>query len=204
MTIEWEAGRLDSELDGVGSTPWPARWSAPYAGSRAWRAAVLHVQLRVPQRRRCGRAFAGDVPGNVYSRYTNPTVRAFEERIAALEGAEQAVATASGMAAILATVMSLCSAGDHVLVSRSVFGATVSLFEKYFKRFGVQVDYVPLTDFAAWESAFKENTKLVFVESPSNPLAELVDIAALAHLCHGKGAMLAVDNCFCTPVRSSR
>ena len=83
--------------------------------------------------------------------------------------------------------MSLCSAGDHVLVSRSVFGATVSLFEKYFKRFGVQVDYVPLTDFAAWDSAFKENTKLVFVESPSNPLAELVDIAALAHLCHGKG-----------------
>ncbi|HAG77610.1 MAG TPA: O-succinylhomoserine sulfhydrylase, partial [Pseudomonas sp.] len=113
---------------------------------------------------------------------------------------EQAVATASGMAAILATVMSLCSAGDHVLVSRSVFGATVSLFEKYFKRFGVQVDYVPLTDFAAWESAFKENTKLVFVESPSNPLAELVDIAALAQLCHAKGAMLAVDNCFCTPV----
>src|SRR5690606_19904787 len=131
---------------------------------------------------------------------TNPTVRAFEERIAALEGAEQAVATASGMAAILATVMSLCSAGDHVLVSRSVFGATVSLFEKYLKRFGLEVDYVPLVDVAAWEPAFRANTRLVFVESPSNPLAELVDIEALSQLCHAKGAMLAVDNCFCTPV----
>jgi len=144
--------------------------------------------------------FAGEVPGNVYSRYTNPTVRAFEERIAAMEGAEQAVATASGMAAILATVMSLCSAGDHVLVSRSVFGATVSLFEKYLKRFGLEVDYVPLTNVDDWVPAFKPNTRLVFVESPSNPLAELVDIEALASLCHAKGAMLAVDNCFCTPV----
>lgn len=201
MTIEWEAGRLDSELDGVGLDTLAVR-----AGQRrtpeAEHGEPLFFTSSYVFRSAADAAarFAGDVPGNVYSRYTNPTVRAFEERIAALEGAEQAVATASGMAAILATVMSLCSAGDHVLVSRSVFGATVSLFEKYFKRFGVQVDYVPLTDFAAWESAFKENTKLVFVESPSNPLAELVDIAALARLCHGKGAMLAVDNCFCTPV----
>ena len=201
MTIEWEAGRLDSELDGVGLDTLAVR-----AGQRrtpeAEHGEPLFFTSSYVFRSAADAAarFAGDVPGNVYSRYTNPTVRAFEERIAALEGAEQAVATASGMAAILATVMSLCSAGDHILVSRSVFGATVSLFEKYFKRFGVQVDYVPLTDFAAWESAFKENTRLVFVESPSNPLAELVDIAALARLCHGKGAMLAVDNCFCTPV----
>jgi O-succinylhomoserine sulfhydrylase len=139
------------------------------------------------------------VPGNVYSRYTNPTVRAFEERIAALEGAEQAVATATGMAAIMAVVMSLCSAGDHVLVSRSVFGSTISLFEKYFKRFGVEVDYVPLADLSAWDAAIKSNTKLLFVESPSNPLAELVDIAALAEIAHAKGAQLVVDNCFCTP-----
>lgn len=103
------------------------------------------------------RIFAGEQPGNVYSRYTNPTVRAFEERIAALEGAEQAVATASGMAAILAIVMSQCSAGDHVLVSRSVFGSTISLFEKYLKRFGIEVDYPPLADLAAWEAAFKPN-----------------------------------------------
>ena len=127
-------------------------------------------------------------------------MRAFEERIAALEGAEQAVATASGMSAILAAVMSLCGAGDHILVSRSVFGATVTLFEKYFKRFGVQVDYVPLADLDAWQAAFKPNTRLLFVESPSNPLAELVDIAALADLAHARGAMLVVDNCFCTPV----
>ena len=113
--------------------------------------------------------FAGEVPGNVYSRYTNPTVRAFEERIAALEGAEQAVATASGMSAILSIVMSQCSAGDHVLVSRSVFGSTISLFEKYLKRFGVEVDYPPLADLAGWEAAFKPNTRLLFVESPSNP-----------------------------------
>ncbi|WP_444816797.1 O-succinylhomoserine sulfhydrylase [Stutzerimonas frequens] len=201
MTIEWEAGRLDSDLEGVGLDTLAVR-----AGQRrtpeAEHGEPLFFTSSYVFRSAADAAarFAGDVPGNVYSRYTNPTVRAFEERIAALEGAEQAVATASGMAAILATVMSLCSAGDHVLVSRSVFGATVSLFEKYFKRFGVQVDYVPLTDFAAWESAFKENTRLVFVESPSNPLAELVDIAALAQLCHDKGAMLAVDNCFCTPV----
>ncbi len=201
MTIEWEAGRLDSDLEGVGLDTLAVR-----AGQRrtpeAEHGEPLFFTSSYVFRSAADAAarFAGDVPGNVYSRYTNPTVRAFEERIAALEGAEQAVATASGMAAILATVMSLCSAGDHVLVSRSVFGATVSLFEKYFKRFGVQVDYVPLTDFAAWESAFKETTRLVFVESPSNPLAELADIAALAQLCHDKGAMLAVDNCFCTPV----
>jgi O-succinylhomoserine sulfhydrylase len=119
--------------------------------------------------------------------------------MAALEGAEQAVATASGMAAILAMVMSLCSAGDHILVSRSVFGATATLFEKYFKRFGIQVDYVTLVDLQAWEQAFKPNTRLLFVESPSNPLAELVDIRALADLAHAHGAWLAVDNCFLTP-----
>ena len=103
------------------------------------------------------------------------------------------------MSAILSTVMALCSAGDHVLVSQSVFGSTISLFEKYFKRFGVQVDYVPLADLSAWEQAFKPNTKLLFVESPSNPLAELVDIAALAEIAHANGAQLVVDNCFSTP-----
>ncbi|KTT42245.1 O-succinylhomoserine sulfhydrylase, partial [Pseudomonas oryzihabitans] len=110
-----------------------------------------------------------------------------------------AVATASGMSAILAMVMSLCSAGDHVLVSRSVFGSTISLFEKYFKRFGIEVDYPPLADLGAWQAACKPNTRLFFVESPSNPLAELVDIAALAEIAHAQGALLAVDNCFCTP-----
>ena len=201
MTTDWDAGRLDSDLSGVSMDTLAVR-----AGQRRspegehGEALFLTSSYVFRSAADAASRFAGETPGNVYSRYTNPTVRAFEERIAAMEGAEQAVATASGMSAILAMVMSLCSAGDHVLVSRSVFGATVSLFEKYLKRFGLQVDYVPLTDLADWAPAFKPNTRLVFVESPSNPLAELVDIAELAALCHGNGAMLAVDNCFCTPV----
>ncbi|MGE6529210.1 O-succinylhomoserine sulfhydrylase [Pseudomonas sp. NPDC077382] len=201
MTTDWDAGRLDSDLSGVSMETLAVR-----AGQRRspegehGEALFLTSSYVFRNAADAASRFAGEVPGNVYSRYTNPTVRAFEERIAAMEGAEQAVATASGMSAILAMVMSLCSAGDHVLVSRSVFGATVSLFEKYLKRFGLQVEYVPLTDLADWAPAFKPNTRLVFVESPSNPLAELVDIAELAALCHSNGAMLAVDNCFCTPV----
>lgn len=201
MTTDWDAGRLDSDLSGVGMDTLAVR-AGQHRSPEGEHGEPLFFTSSYVFRSAADAAarFAGEVPGNVYSRYTNPTVRAFEERIAAMEGAEQAVATASGMAAILAMVMSLCSAGDHVLVSRSVFGATVSLFEKYLKRFGLEVDYVPLTEIEVWEPAFKANTKLVFVESPSNPLSELVDIAALADLCHAKGAMLAVDNCFCTPV----
>ncbi|MEL7558610.1 O-succinylhomoserine sulfhydrylase [Stutzerimonas chloritidismutans] len=201
MTTDWDAGRLDSDLSGVSMDTLAVR-----AGQRRspegehGEALFLTSSYVFRSAADAASRFAGEVPGNVYSRYTNPTVRAFEERIAAMEGAEQAVATASGMSAILAMVMSLCSAGDHVLVSRSVFGATVSLFEKYLKRFGLLVDYVPLTDLADWAPAFKPNTRLVFVESPSNPLAELVDIAELAALCHSNDAMLAVDNCFCTPI----
>ncbi len=200
MTIEWEAGRLDSDLDGVGFATLAVR-----AGQRRTPEAE-HSEALFPTSSYVFRSaadaaarFSGEMPGNVYSRYTNPTVRIFEERIAALEGAEQAVAASSGMAAILALVMSLCSAGDHVLVSRSVFGSTISLFDKYFKRFGVEVDYPQLSDLDSWAAACKPNTKLFFVESPSNPLAELVDIAALAELAHASGALLAVDNCFCTP-----
>lgn len=201
MTIEWDAGRLDSDLTDAGMDTLAVRAGQQRSPEGEHGEALFLTSSYVFRSAADAAArFAGDTPGNVYSRYTNPTVRAFEQRIAAMEGAEQAVATASGMSAIMATVMSLCSAGDHVLVSRSVFGATVSLFEKYFRRFGVEIDYVPLTDFAAWQGAFKANTRLVFVESPSNPLAELVDIAALAELCHAKGALLAVDNCFCTPV----
>src|SRR5690606_7637592 len=136
---------------------------------------------------------------NVYARYMNPTVRAFEERIAAMEGAELAFPTAAGMAAILAPVMSLCSAGDHIMESGCVFWVTVSRFHKYFKRFGVEVDYVGLSDIDRWRAACKPNTRLFFVESPSNPLAELVDIRALARVAQEQGALLAVDNCFCTP-----
>ena len=201
MSQDWDAGRLDSDLDGVAFDTLAVR-AGQHRSPEGEHGEPLFFTSSYVFRSAADAAarFAGDVPGNVYSRYTNPTVRTFEERIAALEGAEQAVATSSGMSAILASVMALCSAGDHILVSRSVFGATVTLFEKYFKRFGIQVDYVPLTDLAAWERAFKPNTKLLFVESPSNPLAELVDIAALAELAHAKAAWLVVDNCFCTPV----
>ncbi|MCM2319831.1 MAG: O-succinylhomoserine sulfhydrylase [Pseudomonas sp.] len=200
MAQEWQAGRLDSDLDGVGFDTLAVR-AGQHRSPEGEHGEGLFLTSSYVFRSAADAAarFAGEVPGNVYSRYTNPTVRTFEERIAALEGAEQAVATASGMAAIMATVMSLCSAGDHVLVSRSVFGATVTLFEKYFKRFGVEVDYVPLADPAGWQAACKPNTKLFFIESPSNPLAELVDIAELASVAHANGALLAVDNCFCTP-----
>ncbi|MBH3439299.1 MULTISPECIES: O-succinylhomoserine sulfhydrylase [Pseudomonas] len=201
MSHDWDAGRLDSDLDGVGFDTLAVRagYNRSPEGEHG-EALFLTSSYVFRSAADAAKRFAGEVPGNVYSRYTNPTVRTFETRIAALEGAEQAVATASGMSAILALVMSLCSAGDHVLVSRSVFGSTISLFEKYLKRFGVEVDYPPLSDIEAWRGACKPNTRLFFVESPSNPLAELVDIAALAEVAHAQGALLAVDNCFCTPV----
>lgn len=200
MTQEWEAGRLDSDLEGASFDTLAVRAGQRRSPEGEHGEAMFLTSSYVFRTAADAAArFAGEVPGNVYSRYTNPTVRTFEERIAALEGAEQAVATASGMSAILAIAMSLCSAGDHVLVSRSVFGSTISLFEKYLKRFGVQVDYPALSDLAGWEAAIKPNTRLLFVESPSNPLAELVDVTALAEIAHAKGALLVVDNCFCTP-----
>lgn len=143
--------------------------------------------------------FSGEQGGNVYSRYTNPTVRMFEERIAALEGAEAAVATSSGMAAILSTCMALLKAGDHILCSRDVFGTTTNLFSKQLSKFGVQSSFVPLADLAAWEQAVQPNTRLFFLETPSNPLCEVADIPALADLAHHHNALLVVDNCFCTP-----
>jgi O-succinylhomoserine sulfhydrylase len=143
--------------------------------------------------------FAGEDQGNVYSRYTNPTVRTFEERIAALEGAEAGVATASGMSAILSTCMSLLQAGDHVVCSRDVFGTTTNLFLKYLVKFGLEVSFVGLTDLHAWQQAIKSNTKMLFCESPSNPLCEVADLQAIAKLAHDNNALLAVDNCFCTP-----
>jgi O-succinylhomoserine sulfhydrylase len=146
------------------------------------------------------KVFAGEAPGNVYSRFTNPTVAAFERRLAVMEGGEACVATASGMAAILSLCLSVLKAGDHVLVSKSVFGATINLFNNVLTRFGLTVSYVELADVAAWRSALKPETKLLFVETPSNPLAAIADVRALADLAHGHGAWLAVDNCFLTPV----
>ena len=143
--------------------------------------------------------FSGKEPGNIYSRFTNPTVAMFEKRLAALDGAERAVATGSGMGAILAIAMAYLKAGDHVICSRAVFGSTVSLFEKYIGKFGVAVDFVDLTNLQAWQDAIRPETKLFFVESPSNPLAEIADIQVLSDLAHAHGALLAIDNSFCTP-----
>jgi len=143
--------------------------------------------------------FSGEKPGNIYSRFTNPTVRAFEERLAALEGGERCVATASGMAAILATCMGLLKSGDHIVSSRSIFGSTVLLFNNYLGKFGIQTSYVPLTDYAAWERAIRPETKLLFLETPSNPLMEIADIKRLADIARGHKVLLVVDNVFCTP-----
>jgi len=143
--------------------------------------------------------FSGEDPGMVYSRYTNPTVSALQERLAALEGAECCVATASGMSAILGCVMALMKAGTHIVSSRSIFGATVQLFGNMMQRFGVDTTFVPATDVAAWEKAIRPNTRLLFLETPSNPLTEVSDVAALADVAHRHGALLVVDNCFCSP-----
>lgn len=143
--------------------------------------------------------FNGDEEGNIYSRFTNPTVQAFERRIAALEGAERAVATSSGMAAIMSLGIALLQQGDHVVCSRSVFGSTVSLFNKYLTRAGIETSFVDPTDLDDWRAAIKPNTKMFFMETPSNPLAELTDIEAVSAIAHEHDALLAVDNCFCTP-----
>lgn len=143
--------------------------------------------------------FSGEEEGNVYARFTNPTVTTMQTRLAALEGAEACVATASGMAAILSLVMGLLQGGDHVVVSRGVFGATQQLFGGILSKFGIESTFVPATDLVAYKAAVTPRTKLFFVETPSNPLTELVDVEAVAAIAHESGAWLAVDNCFCTP-----
>ncbi len=144
--------------------------------------------------------FSEQQPGNIYSRFSNPTVRAFQDRLAIMEGGEACVATASGMSAILTTCMALLNAGDHIVSSIGIFGTSVSLFGNHLRRFGVHTDFVPLTDYAAWEAAIRPETQLLFLETPSNPLTEIADIARLAELAHANDAILVVDNCFCTPV----
>ena len=144
--------------------------------------------------------FSGEEPGNVYSRYTNPTVNAFETRLAAMEHGERCVAFSSGMAAIGAACLSLAQAGDHVISSRSIFGSTTVLMEKYLGRCGIDVTFVDATDLQAVESAFQPGrTKLLFLETPSNPMCEIMDIQQLADICHRHDARLLVDNCFCSP-----
>ncbi len=143
--------------------------------------------------------FTGQRPGNIYSRFTNPTVTAFQDRLALMEQGERCLAFASGMAAIMAVGMGLLKAGDHVICSRGVFGNTVLLFQNYFGKFGVTTDFVDLTDISAWSAAIQPTTRLLFLETPSNPLTEIADIKALADLAHAHDCLLVVDNCFCTP-----
>lgn len=143
--------------------------------------------------------FSGAQPGNIYSRFTNPTVRTFENRLAALEGAESCVATASGMSAILSTCLGLLKAGDHIVSSRSIFGSTTLLFTNYLAKLGIDTSFVDLPDITDWAAAIRPETRLLFMETPSNPLTELADIKQLAELAHQNDCLLAVDNCFCTP-----
>lgn len=143
--------------------------------------------------------FAGEEPGNIYSRFTNPTTRVFEERLAALEEGHWATAVSSGMAAVLSTCLATLKAGDHVVASRSLFGTITIFMDVYLTRFGIDVTFVTLSDLDDWQNAIRPNTKLLFLETPSNPLTELGDIAALADIAHAANALLVVDNCFCTP-----
>jgi len=143
--------------------------------------------------------FSGKIPGNIYSRFTNPTVRAFEQRLAIMEGAERAMATASGMAAINSVCMGLLRSGDHVVCSQSVFGNTALMFKNIMAKFNVTTSFVSLDDLQQWQQALKPNTRFLFVETPSNPLGTLVDIRKLADLAHANGSLLIVDNVYCTP-----
>ncbi len=143
--------------------------------------------------------FKGDEEGNIYSRFTNPTVRTFEERLAAMEGGERCIGTSSGMSAILCTVMGLLSSGDHMVSSNSIFGTTVNLFANIIPKFGIETSFVEMTDYAAWEAAITPSTRLFFLETPSNPLTRIADIRKLAELAHANDVLLVVDNCFCTP-----
>lgn len=143
--------------------------------------------------------FSGDEPGNIYARFTNPTTQNFEQRLAAMEGGESCIATASGMSAIMAICVGLLKSGDHIVSSRSVFGTTTVLFERYLSKFGIETTFVNLTDIEAWKAAARSNTKLFFLETPSNPLTEIANIQLLADLAHNNHSLLVVDNCFCTP-----
>lgn len=187
-----------------------ASWSAATLGVRAAEPLSAHGEhsaaismtssFTFDSAAQAARVFAEQEPGFIYSRFTNPTVAAFEQRLAAMEGGEACVATASGMAAILTLCLALLKSGDHILTSRGLFGSTIQVFNNWLSRVGITVSYVDMTDLDDWERGFQANTRLVFVETPSNPLMQLVDIAGLAQICRVRGVPLAVDNCFLTPV----
>lgn len=162
-------------------------------------ALFLTSSFTQPDSETAARRFAGEEDGYIYSRFSNPTVASMEQRLAALEGMEACVGTASGMGAILLLCMGLLKAGDHVVCSRSVFGSTIKLLGTEFARFGVETSFVSQTDVAEWMAAVRPTTKLFFAETPTNPLTDVCDIRALADIAHNAGALLAVDNCFCSP-----
>ena len=190
--VDFPAGVRPDTLavrEGLPRTPWGENSEALFLTSS-------FVQ---PDAATAAARFANEEEAFTYSRFTNPTVMMFERRLAALEGTEAAIATASGMSAILLLGLALLKAGDHVVCSQSVFGSTLVLFGREFAKFGVEVTFVAQTDVAAWQAAVRPNTKLLFAESPTNPLTEVCDIRALADIAHAAGALLAVDNCFCSP-----
>ena len=162
-------------------------------------ALYLTSSFTQPDCETAARRFSGEEDGFIYSRFTNPTTASMEIRLAALEGSEACIGTSSGMAAVLLLCMALLKSGDHVVCSRSVFGSTIKLLGSEFAKFGVTTSFVSQTDVNAWKQAIQPNTKLLFAETPTNPLTEVCDIRALADIAHNAGAILAVDNCFCTP-----
>jgi O-succinylhomoserine sulfhydrylase len=162
-------------------------------------ALYLTSSFTQPDSETAARRFAGEEDGYIYSRFTNPTTASMEQRLAALEGMEAAIATSSGMSAVLLLCMGLLKAGDHVVCSQSVFGATIKLIGTDLRKFGVESSFVSQTNVAEWKAAIKPNTKLLFAETPTNPLADVCDIRALADVAHNAGALLAVDNCLCSP-----
>lgn len=175
--------------EGLPATPWGENSEALFLTS-----SFVHPDAATAAAR-----FANEEEAFVYTRFTNPTVMMMERRLAALEGTEACIATSSGMAAILLMVMGLLKAGDHIVCSQSVFGSTIKLLGGEFARFGIETTFVSQTDVAEWRRALRPNTKLLFAETPTNPLTEVCDIAALAGIAHAAGAWLAVDNCFCSP-----
>jgi O-succinylhomoserine sulfhydrylase len=201
MPSESRAGEANSEPEGgLAFDTWAVRGGQQRTGEGEQAEPIFTTSSYVFQSAAQAAArFSGAEPGNIYSRFTNPTVRTFEQRLAGLEGGERCVATSSGMAAILSTCMGLLRAGDHIVASRSIFGSTVLLFSKYLQRFGIETTFVALTDIASWQGAMRENTRLLFLETPSNPLLEVADIAALGALARDRGCWLVVDNCLCTP-----
>ncbi len=192
MTDSLKTRRFDTRAVRVGHHPTPeGEQSEPIFPTSSY---VFESAAQAAAR------FAGEEPGNIYSRFTNPTVRAFQERLAALEGGECCVATASGMSAILATCLGLLQQGDALVSAKAVFGSTIVLFDNYLAKFGVAVRYVDSPDPGAWaETIRRTRPKLVFLETPSNPLTQVYDIGAIAEICRASGALLVVDNCFCTP-----